>query len=144
MFQSSQLSLSNDHDGLIQIGEGKRCYGFNPNTALSFINWHSGTSWAHQQNQITNSAKVVIRWGASRQAVGWGHFDEAADRFTGEPKLVCQRCDKVIKHPAINGTTGMDTHLKSKGCMGASKRRGLTQLDLTEGFRAGVLPQTLP
>lgn len=124
----------------IRIGVDNTCYRFETNCQDEFIAWHSTTEWFQKQDELAPKKRKIIRWGKKRNALGWQHFDEGALLSDGSPKAVCMRCHKVIKHPTINGTTGMDAHLATKDCQNTARSRGLHQLSIMEGFRAGVLP----
>lgn len=123
---------------LIRTGAQNECYRFELEYKDEFITWHSTTQWYQQQD--ARLKKKTVTWGSKKNALGWQHFEEAALRNTGEPKVVCVRCQKTLKHPTIHGTSGMDGHLESRGCQSGARSRGLVQLSISEGFRAGVLP----
>ena len=79
-----------------------------------------------------------------RRAAGWEYFIEGAVRVSGEPKVICNRCDTILTHPTIHGTTGITEHTSSKNCISVSNQRGFTQITVSEGFREQVLPYVLP
>lgn len=137
------MSEQNSEDTFLSIGEDYQCYAFKEEYRDTFIQWHSTTRWSLAEQEKKSRKKKII-WGKRKNALGWQHFTEAARRQDGAPSIVCNRCNSMLKHPAIHGTSGMDSHLKSVDCQKTSRAKGLTQLTISEGFRAGVLPELLP
>jgi hypothetical protein len=60
----------------------------------------------------------------TRRADMWQHFEEGAEFFRGEAKIVCKLCQKIMAHPSsqAGSTTNMVRHLKSEFCMKQGKR----------------------
>lgn len=140
------MSHATASDLIERVGKDKKCYRFTRDNAYEFAIWFKSTTYfqVEEVRESEGRRKRVPNWGATRNASGWEHFFEGADRASGEPKIICTRCDTILAHPVKNGTTGMTEHPQSKGCEVISKARGFGQLTIPEGFIAGVLPEILP
>lgn len=122
-------------DELPRGGSHNECYKWSTNHVDAFETWWKETQW-FQTNQANR--KSVPNWGSSKNAANWDHFEEGALRSTGEPKIICKRCDKVIAHTFRIGTSAMSSHIQTAGCMKVAKGKGLKQPTVVEGFKAGV------
>jgi hypothetical protein len=140
------MPQSTSSDLFERIGKDKRCYKFAQENAQEFATWFKDTKYFQEEEAlgIKGMRKRIPRWGVRHNASGWEYFIEGADRVSGEPKVICTRCDAILAHPVKNGTSGMTEHPTTKGCEATSKARGLRQLVLSEGYMAGVLPEILP
>jgi hypothetical protein len=126
-----------------RIGKAGACFQWQEYYQESFQIWHQTTKWSRDQERlpIGTSTRRRILWGKSRKTIGWQHFDEGALASNGDPKLICQRCSGIVKHPNDGvGTSGMDSHLKSSGCRSTAKFRGLPERLNLKGFLQTVLP----
>lgn len=95
-----------------------------------FVEWWLKTEYGQKQD-IQRS----IRWDSNlKKSDVWSSFDQVAHAKTGEPKVMCKRCQNVIIHPAHRraGCSPMKTHLASAVCIkpqtSKSKRQGIDQL----------------
>lgn len=62
--------------------------------------------------------KKKIYWdGAKHHSDIWAHFDQVAHYTSGEPKVMCRKCGKILHHPnyTSNGTNSLRRHWKSDG-----------------------------
>jgi hypothetical protein len=134
------MSQPSSSDQFTRVGDNKQCFQYIEDAADEFKAWHETTEWFLTQQALEQKKKKTIRWGSTRRANGWECFMEGAARTSGVPKIICKRCDTVLTHPTIYGTTGMTEHVKSKNCKIVSNGRGHIQLTLKEGYRAQVLP----
>jgi hypothetical protein len=78
-----------------------------------FVIWWLQTQYASQQDQ-----RKKIRWNAKHHSDVWKHFDQVAHHTSGEPKVMCRRCGRILDHPqhTMNGTTSMKRHLEGGIC----------------------------
>ena len=139
-FAMASLSLANYHppsqEQIPRVGKDDICYKWTSPGAAVFSTWWYDTTWYKDNTQVPNP-KLPI-WGSSKDAANWQYFVEGAVRSTGEPKIICIRCDKVMTHTFKHGTSAMSDHILTKKCISTSKRRGLSQPSVEEGFRAAV------
>jgi hypothetical protein len=92
-------------------------------TKAKFIEW-----WLTTQYGIKPEAKR-IRWDKKgRLSDIWTHFDQIANIHTGKPKIVCKRCDMILEHPVLNGTSGMHRHWKNGQCQRKGKQTDIKHL----------------
>lgn len=133
------MSQSSSIESFDTIGKHNDCYKYTPEISSEFIEWWQTTQWFETQKDKGKKRKT-ISWGSQRKAQGWEHFVEGASRVTGDPKIICIRCDTILTHPAIHGTSGMTEHPVSRGCNTVARQRNLTQVTIVEGFREKVLP----
>jgi hypothetical protein len=138
------LELNEFDDRLTRVGKNLSLYEWSARTNDDFLQWWTYTSWYIAEMRKPQVLRKIPVWGKERSASGWQYFNEAAERTTGRPKLICQRCDSDIGHPKKNGTTGLASHPLSEKCLKISRIRGIAQPTIQEGFRAGVLPEILP
>jgi len=138
------LVVSEYDDRLTRVGIQKDHYEWSTHTNDDFIEWWHRTKWYIAESRKPAKSQKIPTWGKQRHSAGWEYFNEAAERISGEPKLICQRCDHPIKHPKKNGTTGLSSHPLSIGCRAIAMQRGLGQPTIQEGFKAGVRPENLP
>jgi hypothetical protein len=132
--------MADSTDTFTRIGKPALCYRFEDTYEDAFRIWHITTRWFESQAELDKKKQKKINWGKKKNAIEWPYFDEGALQSDGTPKIICIRCRKILAHPTLNGTSGMSTHLSSEECRKSSKAQGLVQLEITEGFRAGVLP----
>jgi hypothetical protein len=62
-------------------------------------------------------------WNATRRSKHWDYFKEVALFSTGEPKIRCKHCTRLLHHPSLQreglqrqGTTSLVNHIRSKQC----------------------------
>jgi hypothetical protein len=82
-------------------------------TKKDFVEWWLQTQFGTQQH-----SKKKFRWDARQLSDVWKSFDQVAHYQTGEPKVICQRCGRILEHPqqSLNGTTSMKRHLEGGLC----------------------------
>jgi hypothetical protein len=137
MSSSSSVNYNTPpQEQLPKVGKNDLCYKWTSPSANAFSTWWCDTTWYRNNTQIPNPKLPV--WGSSKDAANWQYFVEGAVRSTGEPKIICIRCDKVMTHTFKHGTSAMSDHILTKGCISTSKGRGLSQPNVEEGFRFAV------
>src|SRR2546421_7334861 len=83
--------------GLTRRGKPVSCYIFEEQLKETFRDWWSLTRWFG-----TNPKKrLKVRWGSKKSATYWEYYHEGAETGDGIPRVVCQRCDKVLVHPSL-------------------------------------------
>jgi len=138
------LELNEFDDLLNRVGSSKGVYEWSTRTNDDFEEWHRRTTFYKEQMELPRKARRIPLWGKDRAAAGWQYFHEGADRITGIPMIICQRCSASMKHPKFHGTSAMTSHPHSDKCKKTAKARGLTQAILEEGFQESVQPETQP
>ena len=118
----SQLLNSGSLDILPQfdrIGRGELFFKWTPSIHSAFLTWWLETPWIVERASTTDDWSKRLGWESrSRTSSVWQHFYQAANRLTGEPALVCQRCSYALSHPNVkaSGTSTLSRHLESKVC----------------------------
>jgi hypothetical protein len=53
-----------------------------------------------------------VRWKSTNRSSAWRYFGQGVDIKSGEPKVICNKCQTAYKHPHANGTatSTMQTH----------------------------------
>lgn len=94
----------------------------------SFVEWWLKTEFGEKED-----LQKSIQWQSKQKTSDvWGCFDQVAHEKTGEPKVMCRRCQAVLVHPSHRraGTSPMKIHMKSIICAkpSGSKKQGIDQL----------------
>lgn len=93
-----------------------------------FISW-----WLQTQYATVEGKDKRVHWNAKHTSDAWSHFDQVAHQLTGEAKVMCQRCGKVLPHPHDkgDGTNSMKRYLGSNSCQRIAgdrlKQQGIQQ-----------------
>lgn len=85
-----------------------------------FITW-----WLETHFGGTQVDRKKVHWdGAKHHSDIWAHFDQVAHYTSGEPKVMCRNCGKILHHPnyTSNGTNSLRRHWKSDGCQKATNK----------------------
>jgi len=79
-----------------------------------FIEWWLQTSSRREAPQDT---RFRFDTDATKAQI-WQHYDQVAHYTSGEPKVMCRRCSKVLDHPnwTRNGTNSLRRHWASEKC----------------------------
>ena len=140
--QSFSTSEGTNSHRLEVLSGSPACYKYSTETDTDFMAWWTTTIWYHQNQEkdLSSNSRYAIYWGTgNKRASAWEYFSECAVKSSGEPKVFCNRCNAVQKHPGLNiGTNTMTDHLKTGKCYKKSKFKGLETLTLGPGFRAQV------
>jgi hypothetical protein len=129
-------------NGCTLLGRTRSAVLFEHHRKTEFESWWSKTRWAILDHERDARHRMSPNWGVKRSGV-WQFFHEGALMSTGEPKVICRRCEAILKHPAmrsekhgqIGGKLGnghITPHLSSKLCVEIAGRKGLSQLTLQE------------
>lgn len=78
-----------------------------------FVSWWLKTDFGRKKR---------MRWDSRHQSDCWKYFDQVAHITTGEPKVICNRCAKVLDHPqhSRHGTSTMNKHIQGVTCRNAT------------------------
>src|SRR5271156_4146061 len=95
-----------------------------------FIEWWIQTQHGGELNKLNTEEKEKVKWdGDGLSSDVWQHFHQVAHKNTGEPKVMCKRCGKILNHPhsSGHGTNAMKRHWeKTKACNKASTTNQVT------------------
>ena len=82
----------------------------------TFIDWWLQTSSAN--NTEREGKKKFDFENSALSSKAWEHFKQIAHQTTGEPKVMCSRCSRVLDHPiwTENGTNSMRRHWAGEKC----------------------------
>ena len=103
------LSLS---DGLAPIGKRFMCFTTICQRSNSLLRW------LQTQYATVEGNDKRINWKSKHSSEVWENFDQVAHQLTGEAKVMCRRCGKILPHPQEkgDGTNSMKRHLGSNSC----------------------------
>lgn len=95
---------------------------------IQFVEW-----WLMTEFGSKKELQKSIRWDTiQKKSDVWSSFDQVANARTGEPKVMCNRCQSVVVHPKFNrsGPSPMKNHLNSAYCTQPRKttKQGIDQL----------------
>lgn len=93
-----------------------------------FVEW-----WLMTEFGAKKELQKSVHWDSHlKKSDVWESFDQVANAKTGQPKVMCKRCQNVIVHPGVNraGPSPMKAHLTSAGCVKPRKtaKQGINQL----------------
>lgn len=90
-----------------------------------FVEWWLLTDFGSKKD-----TQESINWSGKKKSSIWDNFSQVAHQKTGEPKIICQRCNTLLVHPHFRrgGTSPMRTHLKGSTCHPGLPKRGIEQL----------------
>ncbi|KAJ5300236.1 hypothetical protein N7508_007519 [Penicillium antarcticum] len=104
-----------DPESLRRVGpDRKKIYVlYNDMSKEQFIAW-----WLQTQYATVEGNGKRINWKSKHSSEVWDNFDQVAHQLTGEAKVMCRRCGKVLPHPQEkgDGTNSMKRHLGSNSC----------------------------
>lgn len=94
----------------------------NPSAHEEFLAWWRTTPY---QDKTSHWMK------GTRGGQGWEHYEQAAEKESGHPQLLCRRCGAAIRHPfwERKGTSGLKRHYDSEACKrgGPASKRSLPE-----------------
>jgi hypothetical protein len=105
-----------------RIGRSKLFFQWTQEQHTQFLEWWLSTEWvinAAADQDGADDLATRVNWNStSRKSEFWKSFDQAANRHTGEPVLICQKCGISIVHPGIrnSGTNALKNHVLSQSC----------------------------
>jgi hypothetical protein len=106
-----------------------------------FYNWWRQT--------IFGIKEPKFKWNnTGRQSDKWDYFHEVAVVSTGEPRLCCKHCSRILLHPEVKvpdkrrqGTKTLRDHIESKKCglISSARSSNYSQPSIRDGFLAQVI-----
>ncbi len=80
--------------------------------------------------------KKHLYWDEDKKFKIWDHFDEAIAMKDDTSKIVCKRCDLVLKHSFVENDINIaKTHLTFKQCLKIVKAENLSQLTIIKSWK---------
>jgi hypothetical protein len=105
-------------------------YSSNPEMEYSrnqFVEW-----WLKTRFGSKKDGREHLHWDGKKKSDLWESFEQVAHEKTGEPKVMCKRCQNVIVHLGHRraGCSPIKAHLNSNICIKPRKlkRQGIDQL----------------
>jgi hypothetical protein len=85
----------------------------------AFIEWWLQTLCANDPRR--EGKKKFDFENSALSSEAWENFKQVAHQTTGEPKVICSRCSKILEHPIWtgNGTNSMRRHWSGEKCQKA-------------------------
>jgi hypothetical protein len=95
------------------------------NSRIQFVKW-----WLKTEFGSKKETQDTIHSDGKKKSDLWESFEQVAHEKTGEPKVMCKRCQTILVHPHHRraGSSPMKTHLKSGACLSKPKKGGIAQL----------------
>jgi hypothetical protein len=123
---------------LQRVGQGRRkpWILYSDMSKDDFLHWWLETQFGNAQSE----KKKKIHWDGARHISDiWKHFDQVAHHVTGEPKVMCRKCGKIMDHPnhTLNGTNSLRRHCKGDFCQRATNKVA-KQPDIKQLMRSAV------
>ena len=94
------------------------------------------TDWVNWWLETDYGSKNKIAWESQHGSASetWKQFEQVAHTATGNPKVLCKRCDAILEHPYTtkkdangrvgrHGTTTITRHLQTSACQKATSGR---------------------
>ena len=124
---SSPISYTTAPDiTLTRIGRNKECFQWKRESHQLFLLWWNETPWVLEQPTMTCADLVKqMAWNSSQRiSDSWRQYDQAARCISGEPVVVCRRCQGILAHPNAKriGTSSLSKHLASTQCQRSSSQ----------------------
>jgi hypothetical protein len=80
--------------------------------------------------------KKHLYWDEDKKFKIWDHFDEVVAVRNDIFKIVCKRCNLVLKHLSVENDINIaKTHLKFKQCLKIVKAESLSQLTIIKNWK---------
>ncbi len=113
-----------------------RCYMYEKVKRDIFLQWWKSFIWAKKHTNQDKKKKRHLYWKDDKKSDIWNHFDEDVILEDEVSKIICKRCELVMKHSFIeNETHTAKTHLSLKQCVKIAKIESLSQLTLIKSWK---------
>jgi hypothetical protein len=64
------------------------------NSRIQFVKW-----WLKTEFGSKKETQDTIHWDGKKKSDLWESFEQVAHEKTGEPKVMCKRCQTILVHP---------------------------------------------
>jgi hypothetical protein len=113
-----------------------RCYLYEKNKREMFLNWWKNIQWALTHLDQENKKKKHLYWDEDKKFKIWKHFDEDVAVRDDTFKILCKRCELMLKHSFTENDINIaKTHLTSKTCRKIAKANDLFQLTIIKSWK---------
>ena len=100
---------------------------FRPEYADAFKAWVKSRFEQRRALNETRQGEDKVVFGDERRTIpAWEYYEEAATE-EGVPRIICRKCDKVLVHGVMNGTSTMTKHLLSSKCSAEGELQGFSE-----------------
>ncbi|KAJ5152519.1 hypothetical protein N7492_009799 [Penicillium capsulatum] len=122
------------------------CVGPDRRKAFILYDRMAYSDWVDWWLQTDFGRKSKINWDSTRYAEIWSNYHQVAHSADGAPKVMCQRCGAILKHPytvksktnskiQYHSTSTMQRHLKTAGCLKSERGK---RAEITRFLKKGV------
>lgn len=127
------------------IGRTLLYYKWTKECHKDFTDWWLQTEWVLQKvaDDENDDMLKLLGWNSTtRTSSYWQSFDQAALATTGEPAIICCRCQSSLSHPAVKntGTSSLKNHLRTNACRAGNPAlnhgRSTGQRSIEDTFRS--------
>jgi hypothetical protein len=101
-----------------------------------FLNWWKNIRWILTHLNQKEKKKKHLNWNENKKFKIWKHFDECVAVKNDILKILCKRCDLVLRHSFVEIDINIaKTHLIFKQCLKIVKAKSLFQLTIIKSWK---------
>jgi hypothetical protein len=101
-----------------------------------FLNWWKSIQWILTHLNQKEKKKKHLYWNENKKFKIWKHFDENVAIKNDIFKILCKRCELMLKHSFVESDINIaKTHLISKQCLKIAKAESLSQLTIVKSWK---------
>jgi hypothetical protein len=92
---------------------------------IQFVEW-----WLKTGFGLQSECRDTLHWDGKKTSDSWKHFEQVANKRTGEPKAMCKRCLSTLAHPGYKrtGTSVLRAHLRGGTCNVDRRKQDIIKL----------------
>jgi hypothetical protein len=137
LFNTQESIIDKTQLKTLQIkNKRSRCYMYEEIKRDIFLQWWKTFSWAKTHTNQDKKKEKHMYWENDKKSNIWKHFKKDVIVENDNSKIVCKRCELVLKHSFADfetHTTKM--HLSSKQCVKIAKVEDLSQLTIVKSWK---------
>jgi hypothetical protein len=121
---------------LKSVDKIEKCYVFKTKSEKEFVAWWTTIKWLYNNEEKSIKLRQKIRWNSKKKSSHWKQFYERATVTKDYSKVICQRCEVILKHFVIDVENSfMMKHLTSIKCKKTFKIKRLKKFSLQFEYR---------
>ncbi len=132
-----QFDVEKSSSLFLQIKDKQsRCYLYEKSKREMFLNWWKNIRWILTHLNQKEKKKKHLNWNENKKFKIWKHFDECVAVKNDILKILCKRCDLVLRHSFVEIDINIaKTHLIFKQCLKIVKAKSLFQLTIIKSWK---------
>jgi hypothetical protein len=124
---------------LKSVNKIEKCYVFETKNEKEFVAWWTTIKWSYNNEEKLIKLRQKIRWNSKKKLFQWKQFYEKTTVTKNYSKVICQRCEVILKHFVIDVENSfMMKHLTSVKCKKTFKIKRLKKFSLQLEYRATI------